>query len=59
LPIPITDGGQLVMLGIEAIIRRPLPDIVRSVFMWIGLILVGSLMLYVIGLDVLRKLGLL
>jgi membrane-associated protease RseP (regulator of RpoE activity) len=57
LPIPITDGGQLTMMGIEAIIRRPLPDRARNAFMWVGLVMVGALMLYVIGLDVLRLFG--
>ena len=59
LPIPITDGGQLAMMGIEAVIRRPLPDRARAFFMWVGLVLVVALMLYVIGLDVLRLFGVL
>lgn len=57
LPIPITDGGQLAMMGIEAIIRRPLPDLARNILMWAGLLMVGALMLYVIGLDVSRLFG--
>ncbi len=58
LPIPITDGGQLMMMGIEAAIRRPLPDKARNAFMWVGLVMVAALMLYVIGLDILRLTGL-
>jgi hypothetical protein len=57
LPIPITDGGQLLFLGIETAIRRPLPNWVRNAAMWAGLIIVVALMLYVIGLDVLRLMG--
>ena len=57
LPIPITDGGQLLFLGIETLMRKPLPPIARSVATWIGLAMVMALMLYVIGLDILRHLG--
>ncbi len=56
LPIPITDGGQLVFLGIETVIRRPLPVMVRMVAAWIGYVLVIGLMLYVMGLDISRYL---
>jgi regulator of sigma E protease len=57
LPIPITDGGQLLFLALESLMRRPLPAVARSVATWIGLAMVMSLMLYVIGLDILRHLG--
>ena len=57
LPIPITDGGQLLFLALESLMRRPLPAAARSVATWIGLAMVMSLMLYVIGLDILRHLG--
>ncbi|MBA2480599.1 MAG: site-2 protease family protein [Planctomycetes bacterium] len=56
LPIPITDGGQLVFLGIETAMRRPLPVMVRVVAAWIGYVLVIGLMLYVCGLDLSRYL---
>jgi membrane-associated protease RseP (regulator of RpoE activity) len=54
LPIPITDGGQLMILGVETAIRRPLPVRLRNLLQWIGLILVVGLMLYVLGLDLSR-----
>ena len=54
LPIPITDGGQLVFLAIEGIIRRPVPVVVRNIAAWIGLALVVGLMLYVTSLDIMR-----
>ncbi|MBA3938854.1 MAG: site-2 protease family protein, partial [Planctomycetes bacterium] len=57
LPIPITDGGQLVFLAIETIIGRPLPALTRVIAGWIGLALVGALMLYVLSLDSLRLAG--
>jgi membrane-associated protease RseP (regulator of RpoE activity) len=58
LPIPITDGGQLVFLAIETATGRPLAAWARNIAMWIGLLMVGMLMFYVIGLDILRMIGL-
>jgi regulator of sigma E protease len=58
LPIPITDGGQLMFLAIETITKRPLAPWARNFAMWIGLGIVACLMVYVIGLDVLRLVGL-
>lgn len=58
LPIPITDGGQLLMLGVETVIRRPLPMWLRNGLMWLGVGLVGALFIYICGLDILRWLGL-
>ena len=57
LPIPITDGGQLVMLGVETAIRRPLPMWLRNGLMYLGVGLVGSLFIYICGLDILRLFG--
>ena len=55
LPIPITDGGQLVFLAIETAIGRPLPNLVRTIAAWIGLGLVVALMLFVTTLDIWRR----
>lgn len=57
LPVPIVDGGQLVFLAIETAIRRPVPVVIKTIASYIGLALVVSLMLFVISLDILRKLG--
>lgn len=57
LPIPITDGGQLLMLGIETAIRRPLPMWLRNGLMYLGIGLVGLLFIYICGLDILRWIG--
>lgn len=57
LPIPIVDGGQLVVLGIETVLRRPLPDRAKAVIAYIGFGMVVSLMLFVLSLDILRKFG--
>jgi membrane-associated protease RseP (regulator of RpoE activity) len=57
LPIPITDGGQLVMLGVETAIRRPLPMWLRNGLMYAGISVVGLLFVYICGLDILRLFG--
>ncbi len=54
LPIPITDGGQLVFLGVEKLMGRPLPTSVRMALAYAGVALVAALMLYVVGLDIMR-----
>jgi membrane-associated protease RseP (regulator of RpoE activity) len=56
LPIPITDGGQLVFLAIETAMGRPLPPLVRTIAAYIGLGLVVALMLFVTTLDIARRL---
>ena len=58
LPIPVTDGGQLVFLAIETAIGRPLPVRARNAVMYLGLAMVLALMVYVIGLDLMRLFGL-
>jgi regulator of sigma E protease len=42
LPLPILDGGQGLLYTIEAIIRRPLPDMIRAGIAYVswGLMLV-------------------
>ncbi len=52
LPIPITDGGQLLFLGIESAIRRPLPVKVQNIAAIIGIALVAMLMLYTLRIDI-------
>jgi regulator of sigma E protease len=37
LPIPVLDGGHLVFLAYEAVLRRPLPSRVMEVALMIGL----------------------
>ena len=57
LPIPLVDGGRLLFIAIEAAIRRPLPEIVGTIANSIGLGCILLLMVYVLGLDILRLLG--
>lgn len=58
LPLPIADGGRLLFVFIEVIARRPLPAKAQNVINGFGVLLVVSLMVYVIGLDLLRVFGL-
>jgi membrane-associated protease RseP (regulator of RpoE activity) len=55
LPIPVTDGGQLVLLAIETALGRPVPNWVKDGLLWMGLGLVLSLMLFVTWLDISRR----
>ena len=54
LPIPVLDGGHLVFLSIEGVIRRPIPLKVRMVVQQVGMVLILGLMLFVVYNDILR-----
>ena len=52
LPIPVLDGGQLVMLGIEAIRGSPMPEKMENFFYMSGWIAVGFLMIFAVFNDI-------
>lgn len=54
LPIPVLDGGHVLILCIEGIIGRELPMKLKEIIMWIGFILVLALMAFVIGNDIIK-----
>ncbi len=54
LPIPVLDGGHMVFLIYEFFRGKPASLSVRAAANWIGLSLIGSLMLFVIFMDVSR-----
>lgn len=54
LPIPVLDGGHMMFLAYEGIFRRPPSDKVVIIMHWIGLLMILSLMVYVVGLDISR-----
>ncbi|MEK6201424.1 MAG: RIP metalloprotease RseP [Desulfobulbaceae bacterium] len=54
LPIPVLDGGHLVFLGVEAVRRKPLSERVQIVAQQIGMLLLGSLMIFVFYNDLFR-----
>jgi regulator of sigma E protease len=58
LPLPVLDGGQLVMLGVEAARGRPVSDRVQEVIMRIGVACVLALTLFALINDFTRYLPL-
>ncbi|OGQ96267.1 MAG: RIP metalloprotease RseP [Deltaproteobacteria bacterium RIFOXYD12_FULL_57_12] len=57
LPIPILDGGHLVFFSVEAILRKPLSLRTIEMFQQVGLVLLGSLMVFVFYNDLMRIFG--
>jgi regulator of sigma E protease len=57
LPIPVLDGGQLLILGVEAAARRPISTKGKIIAQQIGLALLIAFMVYVTMIDVGRLVG--
>lgn len=57
LPVPVLDGGRLVMIAIEAVIRRPLPEKAVLYVTLVGLLLLVSLMILVSVQDIRHLVG--
>ncbi|NPA13459.1 MAG: RIP metalloprotease RseP [Aquificae bacterium] len=57
LPIPVLDGGLILILLIEMILRRPLPERAKEMLTYIGMGIIGLLMFFAIFNDILRFLG--
>ena len=56
LPFPVLDGGKLVQIVIEGIIRRPIPDKVIGAINAGGIVLLIGLMLFATYNDIARLL---
>jgi regulator of sigma E protease len=54
LPIPLLDGGQIVLQLVEGAVRRPLPDMVKEWYARIGLVAILALFLTVTFNDLKR-----
>ena len=54
LPIPVLDGGQLTLLGIEALRGKPLAEKTENFIYTGGALMVGALMIFAIFNDVAR-----
>ena len=54
LPIPVLDGGHLVFLTIEGIIRKPVSERIQIFAQQIGIALLGTLMIFVFYNDIVR-----
>ena len=57
LPIPILDGGHVVFSSVEWATGRPVPEQVQIWGVQIGLVLLGSMMIFATYNDVLRLFG--
>ncbi len=57
LPLPILDGGQLIILGLEKVRRRPLSPRFEQLFYHISLILLALIMMQALINDGLRLLS--
>jgi len=57
LPVPVLDGGQLVFLVVEGVIRRPVPLVIREWAMRAGVAAVLLLMVFAFTNDIRRLLG--
>jgi regulator of sigma E protease len=54
LPIPILDGGHLVFFSVEAIMRKPLNLRTMEILQQVGLVILGTLMIFVFYNDLVR-----
>lgn len=59
LPIPVLDGGHLLFFLLEAISRGPIKLEVQQLANQVGMLLLILLMLFAIGMDLLRVTGIL
>ncbi|OHB80688.1 MAG: hypothetical protein A2W31_12865 [Planctomycetes bacterium RBG_16_64_10] len=52
LPIPLLDGGHIVLLTLEGIFRRPVSEKIVIALHTMGFVLIVGVMLFVLALDV-------
>jgi regulator of sigma E protease len=51
LPIPVVDGGQVVLCGLEGLRRKPMPVKFQLVYQQVGFYLVVALMVLAVFND--------
>jgi regulator of sigma E protease len=54
LPIPLLDGGHILVAGVEMVTRRPLPPRIQAGMQYVGLVLILALILFALGNDAVR-----
>lgn len=54
LPIPMLDGGHLLFYLIEAVIRRPVPERVKQLAVYLGIFVLMGLMVLALSNDISR-----
>ncbi|MDR2370323.1 MAG: site-2 protease family protein, partial [Treponema sp.] len=53
LPLPVLDGGMIVLFAAEAVRRRPLPPRAIAVFQTVGVLIISGLMIFAVFGDIL------
>ena len=54
MPIPVLDGGHIMILGLEGLMRRELSDRIKERVMQLGFVFLLAFMSIVIYLDILK-----
>lgn len=54
LPIPLLDGGQILLASVEWVARRPLPVQVQTGLQYLGLVMILMLLMVALGNDAMR-----
>ena len=54
LPIPLLDGGQILVATVELVTRKPLPERVQMALQSIGVFMILALILFALGNDAIR-----
>ena len=54
LPIPLLDGGQIIIAGIEWVTRRPIPPQLHVGLQYVGLFMILMLLIFALGNDAVR-----
>lgn len=54
LPLPALDGGRLLILGIEAVTRKKLPQNVEGYIHFVGIVVLFALMIFVAFNDIIK-----
>ena len=57
LPIPLLDGGHMILLIYEGLTGRKPSVRAVEIWSWIGITIVGTLLVFVISLDILKLFG--
>ena len=54
LPIPLLDGGQIIIASIEWVTRRPIPPQLQMGLQYVGLFMILMLLIFALGNDAVR-----
>ena len=55
LPIPLLDGGHILVAGVEMVTRRPMSEQMQARLQYVGLFLILALFLFALGNDAVRS----